>query len=299
MSVAEKSIPIYDLCALHSALDLTQLHRDVVGGPFANYLSYRKQLLVSHRHTFYHVLLFTKGSGIQTIDFEQYKICPGLIYFMIPGQVHKWEFSGDVDGYVVNFSENIFRSFISNAFYLEQFPFFRGIASDSVLHLKGGELNEVVHFFELLLNEINKKDQFSVDMVCFQLMSLFISITRHNPAQAVKQIPDQKQMTLYNFRKLVNEHYAQHRLPKYYAALLHISLNRLNAITKELLDKPAGELIRERILLEAKRLLVNAELNISEIAYQLNFTDNSYFTKFFKKYELVTPEEFRRHQMRQ
>jgi AraC-like DNA-binding protein len=56
----------------------------------------------------------------------------------------------------------------------------------------------------------------------------------------------------------------------------------------------AGEVIRNRTLLEAKRLLTNPRLNISEIAFNLNFSDNSYFTKFFKKIEGITPEEFRK-----
>ena len=213
---------------------------------------------------------------------------------MIPGQVHRWDFSGEVDGFVVNFSENAFHSFISNVFYLEQFPFFRGITKDSVIDIKGETLEEVIYFFKLLINEINKKDTFSLDMVCFQLMSLFISVTRSNSVCIKKQIPDQKQMTLYNFRKLVNEHYADKKLPKDYAALLFITPNHLNAICNELIGKPAGEIIRDRIVLEAKRLLVNADLSISEIAFQLNFTDNSYFSKFFKKYALSTPEEFRK-----
>ena len=53
MSMSEKIIPVYDLCALHSDLDINQLHREIVGGAFADYISYRQQLLVSHGHTFY------------------------------------------------------------------------------------------------------------------------------------------------------------------------------------------------------------------------------------------------------
>jgi AraC family transcriptional activator of pobA len=53
--------------------------------------------------------------------------------------------------------------------------------------------------------------------------------------------------------------------------------------------------IRNRVILEAKRLLVNLDLNITEIAGKLNFADNSYFTKFFKKYTGQTPEEFRKN----
>jgi AraC family transcriptional activator of pobA len=57
---------------------------------------------------------------------------------------------------------------------------------------------------------------------------------------------------------------------------------------------PAGEVIRNRIALEAKRLLINNDLTVQEIAGQLNFADNSYFTKFFKKQVGITPEEFRK-----
>jgi AraC family transcriptional regulator, transcriptional activator of pobA len=57
---------------------------------------------------------------------------------------------------------------------------------------------------------------------------------------------------------------------------------------------PAGEVIRNRIILEAKRLLVNNDMTVLEIANYLNFADNSYFSKFFKRLEGVTPEEFRK-----
>jgi AraC-like DNA-binding protein len=55
-----------------------------------------------------------------------------------------------------------------------------------------------------------------------------------------------------------------------------------------------GELIRDRILLEAKGLLVNSTQSISEIAWELNFKNNSYFSRFFKKYEGISPEKFKK-----
>jgi AraC family transcriptional activator of pobA len=68
----------------------------------------------------------------------------------------------------------------------------------------------------------------------------------------------------------------------------------LNALCRDLLGKSAGEIIRDRIMPEARRLLINTDISISEIAMQLNFQGNSYFTKFFKKYAGKTPEEFRK-----
>jgi AraC-like DNA-binding protein len=212
---------------------------------------------------------------------------------MLPGQVHSWNPVGNISGYVVNFSEKV-PSFISNPFYLEQFPFFWGIPKRCVIDLQKETLKEAVYLFKRILNEVKKKDSFSLDIVCFYLMSLFISITRNHAILVKKQIPEQKQNTLFNFRKLVNQYYTQKRLPKDYAAMLYITPNHLNALCNDLLGKSAGEVIRDRILLEAKRLLVNADISIAEIAYQLNFSDNSYFSKFFRKYTDMTPEEFRK-----
>ena len=87
------------------------------------------------------------------------------------------------------------------------------------------------------------------------------------------------------------------KLPKEYAGLLFVTPNHLNAVCKEVLGRSAGEVIRDRVILEAKRLMVNQELSISEIAYKLNFPDNSYFSKFFSKYAGVSPEKFRARQL--
>ena len=84
------------------------------------------------------------------------------------------------------------------------------------------------------------------------------------------------------------------KLPKEYARLLYITPNHLNAVTQDVLGVTAGDIIRERIVLEAKRLLTNADMDVNQIADDLNFQDNSYFTRFFKKYVGVTPEQFRK-----
>jgi AraC-like DNA-binding protein len=288
---AKNIIPVYDLCTINP----NRLHHDISAGAISYYYPIRDKLLIPHRHTFYHILLFTHGSGTVNIDFEEFSLLPGRIYFMIPCQVHSWDISGDKEGYGVNFSDNVFLSFISNPEYLNQFPFLRGIPNESVLDLQGEALAEAIYFFKQIIRETRKKDNFSIEQVCFHLMSLFISISRHEKISVQKQNPSISHKIVYAFRNLVNQHYKEKKLPKEYAAMLYITPQRLNTLCNDLLNMSAGEVIRERILLEAKRLLVNMNMNISEIAYELNFTDNSYFTKFFKKYTHLTPEEFRKH----
>jgi len=126
------------------------------------------------------------------------------------------------------------------------------------------------------------------------MLQLFIVIGRLSAIANNKGPASYNQILLKNFQKLIEDNYLSLKLPKDYADLLYITPNHLNAICKDLLGMQAGEVIRNRTLLEAKRLLTNLQLNINEIAFRLNFNDNSYFTKFFKKLEGITPEEFRR-----
>jgi len=291
------TIPVYDLNTLSRSGEGTSLHENIMTLSFTDYLRVQHKVNIPHRHNYYYVRLITKGGGMQTIDSEKFQIRPAQIYFMIPGQVHSCYYTNDLDGYSVNFSESIFHSIILQPNYLERFAFLRGVPGDSVIDLNEKALDEASFFLKLIVNEINNHDRFSTEMVCFALMSLFISVSRNMVLPISKQLPRQKQMTLYNFRKLVSKHYAEKRLPKEYAAMLAITSNHLNALCVEHLGISAGKFIRNKILLEAERLLVNTDLSVTEIANKLGFNDSSYFTKFFKKYAVVTPEEFKKRQL--
>ena len=131
-------------------------------------------------------------------------------------------------------------------------------------------------------------------MIRILLLQVFVMVSRQVKTEPQEQQKKPCYTVLRNFQQLVNEHYRTLKLPNEYAALLYVTPNYLNALCKDLLGKPAGEIIRDRIILEAKRLLSNADMNVGGIANQLNFQDNSYFTKFFKKYTNRTPEEFRK-----
>ena len=79
-----------------------------------------------------------------------------------------------------------------------------------------------------------------------------------------------------------------------YADLLAVTPNHLNDTTKKVTGKTALELIQDRLLLEAKRLLLHTEQTAKEISYQLGYNDPSYFTRFFKAQTERTPDDFRR-----
>ncbi len=289
MSIMKKSFPIYDICTLSEFKQ-----DDILISRFAPYLKSHHNLHLAHKHTFYHLVFFTKGGGNHAIDFQSFPVKPGQIYFMIPGQVHSWSFEGEVDGYVINFSVPFFQSFLLQPDYLEQFPFFSGAPQDGVINLPENLHQEIIQLFEQIITESEVPGRLALDMVRALMLQLFINISRLTFPQHSKNTTPYNYTLLRNFQKLIEKNYTTLKLPKDYAALLYITPNHLNALCNDVLDISAGELIRNRIVLEAKRLLVNLGLTISEVADQLNFADYSYFTKYFKKQTGVTPEEFRK-----
>ncbi|MFD0792927.1 helix-turn-helix domain-containing protein [Mucilaginibacter litoreus] len=290
----EKAFPIYDICSLED-----HQHNDLLISRFAPYLDKHQNLSLPHKHTFYHVVLFTKGGGKHSIDFKYFDVKPYQIYFMVPGQVHRWNFEGPVDGYIINFSGEFFQSFLLRSDYLESLPFFSGNVDDEVIDLTKSTGHEVAALFEQLLAEAGSQSRMRLDMIRLLVLQIFVLTARESAGINNPALPNYNYTLLQSFRKLVEKNFAQLRLPKDYAALLYITPNHLNALCNDILGISAGELIRNRVILEAKRLLVNHSMNISEISAKLNFADNSYFTKFFKKYTELTPEDFRKNPIAQ
>ena len=265
---------------------------------FPHYLEEHKDLRFPHKHSFYQLVYFSGGRGGHSIDFIHFPVEPGQLYFMVPGQVHSWDFEGQPDGFIVNFSEKYLSDFLANPRYLEQFTFFSGIAQEQVILLPGSVRPAVQDLLEGIVREGNSATALKDDMVRAALVQLFILVSRHTGVDTAKQTTNYNTIVLRNFQKLIDQHYKEKKLTKDYAAMLYITPNHLNALCKDVTGRSAGELIRDRVLLEAKRLLVNAKLTISQIATELQFMDNSYFSKFFKKYEAVTPEVFRKQHVK-
>ncbi|MGO1244120.1 MAG: helix-turn-helix domain-containing protein [Sphingobacterium sp.] len=278
-------IPVIEQCTVSGPF-----HKDILVEDLAGYLERNRNLVFPHRHNFYHFLLFTKGTGTFSLDFETFEVQPWRIYFMSPGQIHTWVFDEGVDGYIVNFDKDLFKTFLVRSEHVSYFSFFSGRAEDDVFTIKEEQRVSVLNIFERLRQNMRELDFGRVSL-------LYLFHVLEKQRDPVERVGANKinHALLHNFMNLIEVHFSTLKLPKDYAALLYVTPNHLNAVTKEQLGYSAGELIRNRVLLEAKRLLVVKNYSIAEIAYELNFSDASYFTKFFKKAVGCTPEEFKKN----
>jgi len=90
----------------------------------------------------------------------------------------------------------------------------------------------------------------------------------------------------------------QFRFPSQFADRLNVHVNYLNRALKETLNKTTTEVITIRVLHEAKRLLLQRNWNISDIAYALLFNEPTHFNNFFKKNTNVSPSKFRQIELK-
>lgn len=290
----QATYPTFDICNLVT----NRISHDLINvDRFYGYTKNNPHLQKVHKHSFYHLVLFTAGEGQHILDFESYPIERGTIYFMRPNQVHKWILDGEVDGYVVNFSPTFFDQLMIGSAILDNFPFFNLFSSNQVLSLDRDSLHRICGYFEEILKEFNQQEvnKQTMIMISSYLLQIFVSANRNSVSTSTHHNRSTyNTVLLRKFMELIEEHFREVRLPKDYASMLYISSSHLNFICQELTKTSAGDLIRKRVLLEAKRLLVNFEMSISAIALDLNFFDTSYFVKFFKKHTGSTPDSFRK-----
>lgn len=95
------------------------------------------------------------------------------------------------------------------------------------------------------------------------------------------------------FSNLARKHFREQRTVKVYADQLNVSAKYLTEVVKEYSGKNASEIINDLVILEAKFLLSRTQLSIGEIAGKLNFSDQSFFGKYFKRQTGVSPKSFR------
>ena len=154
-------------------------------------------------------------------------------------------------------------------------------------------MNDFKNIFKKINSLYEAKEKMYEEFIRIYILELFYLVLSNSLETSESiNITNQKNIIL-RFEKLVEENYTTEHYPKFYADKLAITANYLNFVCKNFSGKKAGEIIRDRVILEAKRLLVNSELSISQIAFQLGFEDNSYFTKFFKTFSGSSPSEFR------
>ena len=241
-----------------------------------------------HRHNFYTVCLIIKGSGVHVIDFEKIDIKSNRLFFIKPEQVHFWQIHPKSKLAIIQFSVD----YLARLFNLDSIPALHS-ALEQYIDLQVEEASLIYDIISKIETENHKNDLNSDRIIQAQIFIILAEIERLSKIETMQKSKGNKIEILNNFKRLLNNNYKEITTISEYAKLLNITPNYLNIIIKEKTGFTANELMHQRVLLEAKRQLINKNTDITQIAYELGFKDASYFARFFKKSTGISPTEFR------
>ena len=243
-----------------------------------------------HKHDFFLVILFTQGKGKHEVDFETFQIEKGVLFVLKPGQMHYWELSDDVDGFIFFHSKEFFdKGFISLS--IKDFHFYNSFQGTPYFQLTEKQLNKVNFAMNELVTEYGNNDFYKWQKIHALILLVYIEISREK--HTLGNSKNQTYLTkLRQFEDLIEENFRSDKFVKDYAFKLNITEKHLNRVAKSCVGKTSTQLISERTILEAKRMLIYSKLNVTQIGEQLGYFDNSYFVRFFKKNVGITPFAF-------
>ncbi len=246
---------------------------------------------VPHRHNYYEIFLFENGGGTHIIDFETHEIIGHSIHFISPGQIHQVNRELNSNGFVIMFSRDFTHSGILNKDLLYQLPFFHNFTKDPTIEFDKEQF-EVIHgIFKSIDKEYHSNLLSNVDILQSYLNILLLKCKQYYKNEIGFGTKEHHMVQKF-IRTLEMEFNEVHQV-QVYADYLEISPDQLNDLTKKFLGRTASEIIKERLILESKRLLVYTAQSAKEIAYQLNFNDPAHFSNFFKSKTGLTPNEFK------
>jgi AraC-like DNA-binding protein len=248
---------------------------------------------VPHRHDFYQLIWLTEGSGTLTCDLKEWPFRAGSLFFAAPGRLHCWRPETPARGVALGFTDEFLCGDSNRAAVLGRFAYLHE-SENPLLTLSGEEREEMSHLFNRLLTEA-ATDRPARDDVVHAYIMIVLAKTRRwllGDAPARTDAPVAKSLSI-RFRQALEENFPRLLRVSDYASLLHTSRTQLNNDLRQHTGRTASEHIHERLLLEAKRLLLYSDATVSEIAYELRFQDPSYFCRFFRLRAGVSPGEFR------
>jgi AraC-like DNA-binding protein len=225
------------------------------------------------------------GNGTFVTDGRSYPLTRGSLIFVPPGQVHAWKWNDTLNGYVLCFEPaSLFSGNDRPYRLLHDLGQFSAASKDRATFQIAGSTYRLLRVaFKNLADEYHGNAEFRGDMVRCQVTALLIWLHRLCLSTPSDEVQGYSTQLTNRFLSLLEKQEGKLHRTRYYTSALSVNPRVLvDAVLTET-GKSPSTWIRDRTLLEARRLLIYTDLTISEIAYRLNFRNVSYFVRFYRR----------------
>lgn len=259
----------------------------------------KKYLSDSPTHTlsYYDISFITEAdNGRFAIDSDEYIVQPGDVVFSRPNQVRTWDTEKISDGYALIFEEEFLLTFFNDQDFLKNIAFFDPFDDyDNKLYLNKKDRVRYTNLLTEIKNEIElykEKDKHILRALLYQAVKFLDRIYTSQRRMRRRELPNKKRHAA-KFIEMVNNEFMKEHYIHYYAGKLCITPNHLNELVREATGNNAKQVIQNKLLGEAKRMLLYTSATIAKISSDLGYENSSYFIRTFKKQTGYTPMVFR------
>ena len=247
------------------------------------------KILGAHRDDHYMFFIFKSGTGSLMIDFNDVYLSGGMLYYVLPAQVHNRIRNKEVEGWFLKVDTALIPSECRNVFE-------GGLSLQQPFVLNEVQISQCENLLQLLNEKCKEDDKspFYIPVIHALLQSfLVIAAGYYNGYSGLDlKVSRPAQLTI-GFKNLLGTELRSIKSPADYAARLNVSEPYLSEALKKTTGFPASYWIHQEVIMEAKRLLYYSQLTVKEIAYNLGYEDHSYFSRLFRKITGVSAIAFR------
>lgn len=244
------------------------------------------------KHSCHTLIFISSGEHTMKLGYQEYVTTDNEIIMIPAGQIFSLDNVNNIHkGYICQFHPDILIRKYGSRELLNDFDFLK-ISGNPKITLTSKDVISVTNILERLRKEYSETEIADLNIVQSYLITLFYEMNK-NAVKTSKGISASEMITT-KFKELIHENIKTQHQVNYYSSQLSVTPNHLNKCVKTVTGKSAVKWIDENILLEAKYLLFQTTLSVGEIATQVGFDDQSYFSRFFKKAEGISPIRYRK-----
>lgn len=251
----------------------------------------------AHGHLFQSVII-QSGDAVVRIDGVRQHVAGPAAILLPPGVVHDFQFRPGTHGHVLTIAESV----LVGAAPPQARSFAQALCAEARIIPLGGQPGDTARI-AILIGQLEAEFHSAHPgrnlMFDWLVRAILMQVVRQSPRAGEEPGLDRNRVRLFNrFRRLVEEHYLEHWPVSRYAGDLGTTEGQLNRLCRRYGGRSTHEIIRDRLMLEARRRLIYIAAPVTRLAYELGFEDPSYFCRFFKKYAGLSPAEFRSREHR-